>query len=373
MKKRISDLLDGCEDDSVELFDSTPLSADRIRELTMSRISPKKKRPRYILRALAAAAACLGLVFLAGRAFLGGPGPMLNSPDPNAIRVEPDPSEESSVDVGDERPGEHCGDFFPSAEPDPGAESSVDVVSLQVGGDCCDMLPGGFNPVLCLNGTFYRWFGLNLTGYNGGYVDEEGRTHAATILPEGFEAVGEISVISHITEEEPGELEMKAGFDAAGTVFANPEKPAVVYVLMNTDWFADAYVRFTADYYESGLISFEGRWYWFAVGRGDSSEYLDELPEGCVSAGTLNVVSEDLIPSGNLEINCKGDTYDHNLGGREVFYDPADDSVIYVYEEQFWSGGSYPGWRACHIYSESTAQPTASDLWGEAAAQAAGK
>ena len=57
MKKRISDLLDGYADGGVELSGDTPLSSARIKELTMSKISPnKKKMVRWPVRLLAAAA-----------------------------------------------------------------------------------------------------------------------------------------------------------------------------------------------------------------------------------------------------------------------------------------------------------------------------
>lgn len=321
MKRRISDLLDAYEDDSVALSGGTPLSSARIRELTLKRITSRQnKRCRFIGTA-ALAAACLGLIFLTGRAFQVVP----------ARYDEPHDTESAAVpDVGTVW-GSALGDAAP---------------------DCCDALPGNFEPVLCVNGTYYRWADLNLSGYSG-YVDGNGLTHVSTHLPkggEGFEAVGEISIIPPADGELPGELQMQAGFEAVGTVYANPERPAVVYVLMRTGWFADAYVRFTADYYESGLIRFEDRLYWFAVGRGDLSEHLKTLPEGCVSAGTLRVIDRDLIPTGQLEINCSGDSYDHYLGGREVFRDPADDSVIYMYEEQFWREGSYPAWVACHLW-----------------------
>ena len=57
MKKRISDLLDGYEDSGVELSGDTPLSSARIKELTMSKIAPNKKKiTRWPVRLLAAAA-----------------------------------------------------------------------------------------------------------------------------------------------------------------------------------------------------------------------------------------------------------------------------------------------------------------------------
>lgn len=57
MKKRVSDLLDAYQDDSVELSGKTPLSSARIKELTMKRTEPnRKKLYRLPLRLLAAAA-----------------------------------------------------------------------------------------------------------------------------------------------------------------------------------------------------------------------------------------------------------------------------------------------------------------------------
>lgn len=59
MKRRISDILDGFRDGTVELESSTPLSSERIKELTMSKINQKKKSTgkRIGFRILVAAAA----------------------------------------------------------------------------------------------------------------------------------------------------------------------------------------------------------------------------------------------------------------------------------------------------------------------------
>ena len=43
MKRRISDLLEDIRDDTVELSSETPLSSQRIKELTMSKINKEKK------------------------------------------------------------------------------------------------------------------------------------------------------------------------------------------------------------------------------------------------------------------------------------------------------------------------------------------
>ncbi|MGM9627585.1 MAG: hypothetical protein ACI3V4_05795 [Faecousia sp.] len=60
MKRRISDLLDDIRDDTVQLNSKTPLSSERIKELTMSKIKQEKKPrngKRMAFRILAAAAA----------------------------------------------------------------------------------------------------------------------------------------------------------------------------------------------------------------------------------------------------------------------------------------------------------------------------
>lgn len=57
MKKRISALLDGYEDDRVELSSDTPLSPARIKELTMNKITPKKNKLYRLPGRLLAAAA----------------------------------------------------------------------------------------------------------------------------------------------------------------------------------------------------------------------------------------------------------------------------------------------------------------------------
>lgn len=60
MKRRITDLLNGIQDDTVEISSETPLSPQRIKELTMSKINKEKKTTsgkRIVFRILVAAAA----------------------------------------------------------------------------------------------------------------------------------------------------------------------------------------------------------------------------------------------------------------------------------------------------------------------------
>ena len=79
MKKRISDLLDGYEDDSVDLSADTPLSPARIKELTMNRITPKQNKLRRLpVRLLAAAAIAAVLTASAFAAvYIAGAGELM--------------------------------------------------------------------------------------------------------------------------------------------------------------------------------------------------------------------------------------------------------------------------------------------------------
>ena len=74
MKRRISDLLDGYQDSSIELACGTPLSSERIRELTMSKIHRKEKKSKRIgfrLLAIAAVIATLALTAVAAEEVFG--------------------------------------------------------------------------------------------------------------------------------------------------------------------------------------------------------------------------------------------------------------------------------------------------------------
>ena len=81
MRKRISDLLDACQDDSVELSGNTPLSSARIKEMTMNNIetreykpnqSPERFKPVRLLLAAAVIAALSVSALAAGHFFKAG-------------------------------------------------------------------------------------------------------------------------------------------------------------------------------------------------------------------------------------------------------------------------------------------------------------
>ena len=148
------------------------------------------------------------------------------------------------------------------------------------------------------------------------------------------------------------DLQLQAGFEATGTVFVSEEYPAVVYVLMTTDWFENMFVRFASDELGNNeLLSWQGRTYRLSIGTG-ASEVVEELPEGCELVGTLHFVGDDSIPAGDLETNCRSDSYGKPVEGREVYAVPGDDSVLYVYERQYWREGDYPAWLACHLWEQ---------------------
>lgn len=199
----------------------------------------------------------------------------------------------------------------------------------------CDTFPGGIRPALRVGDTLYEWAGLSR-------------------LPEGFHEYGTISGV--ILEEPAEELELQAGFEASGTVFVSEEYPAVVYVLMHTDWFAEggSYVRFASDALGNNeLISWQGRAYHFSYYYSDSP-VLEVLPKECEPIGHLRYVGADSIPAGDLETNRRGDSYAGPLEGRKVCAVPGDDSVLYVYEPRYRQEDGHsawhPFWRVCRLW-----------------------
>ena len=211
-------------------------------------------------------------------------------------------------------------------------------------------LPNGLRPMVLVNGTLFRWTGMSKEPHTtpSGEVYTQG--DASTFLPPGYTAVG---VISGITEEVPAqELQLRAAFKASGTVFTSEETPEVVYVLMTTDWFQDFYIRFVSDaLHDNESIFYGGREYRISIDR-EICEVIKELPASCQPVGTLTYIGSDSLPHRDLETNCIADGYSKALHGREVFADPDDSSILYVYEHQYWAQGDYPAWRVCPLWEE---------------------
>ena len=220
-----------------------------------------------------------------------------------------------------------------------------DIGSVHPGG--CT-LPGGFAPVLRVGGTLYEWSQMSVRLFldpSGSYCSSG---DGSTYLPEGFQPCGEISGITLDTPTT--DLQLQAGFEASGTVFASEEHPAVVYVLMTTDWFENSYVRFVSDALGGNeLLSWHGQMYRLSIDF-DACKPLEELPEGCEIIGNLHYVGADSIPAGDLETNNRSDVYAKPFEGQEVYAIPGDDSTLYVYEHHYWAKGDYPTWRECHLW-----------------------
>lgn len=207
-------------------------------------------------------------------------------------------------------------------------------------------LPKGIRPMVMVNGKLYRWTGMSKEFlFQGAEVYRIG--DSSTVLPEGYTAFGEIS---GITEEVPSEeLQLRAGFEATGTVYVSEQTPEAVYIYMTTDWFSDSYIRFVSDdLHDNECISYLGLQYRFTL----DGEIVKELPEGFASVGTLNYIGADRIPLQDLETNRIADGYSKSLDGREVYADLGDSSVLYVYEHQYWAQGDYPAWRICSLWTE---------------------
>lgn len=207
-------------------------------------------------------------------------------------------------------------------------------------------LPKGIRPMVMVNGKLYRWTGMSKEFlFQGSEVYQMG--DAATVLPEGYTAAGEIS---GITEEVPfEELQLRAGFEATGTVYVNEQTPEAVYVLMTTDWLTDTYIRFVSDdLRDNECITYHGQQYRFALG----GELVKELPESCALVGTLHYIGADSIPLQDLETNRIADGCSKYLDGREAYAAPDNSGVLYVYEHQYWAQGDYPAWRVCPLWAE---------------------
>lgn len=192
-------------------------------------------------------------------------------------------------------------------------------------------LPKGLRPSLLVNGKLYRWTGSDNVA-----------------LPPGFEPVG---AISGVTEDIPTkELQLRAGFEATGTVYTDPEKPEVVYVLMTGDWLQEDCVRFvTDDLMDDACVIYGQQPYRFQPFT-EFCEIVRELPEACVLAGRLHYVGMDVVPVNDFETNCSNDSHFKSMENREVWVDPNNSSVIYVYHHRYWAQGEYPAWVVCPLW-----------------------
>ncbi|MBQ2452735.1 MAG: hypothetical protein II276_04660, partial [Bacteroidales bacterium] len=96
-------------------------------------------------------------------------------------------------------------------------------------------------------------------------------------------------------------------------------------------------------------ITYQGQPYRFTL---LDSTVVKELPDDCELIGKLTYVGENVVPVNDLETNRRTDGFSKNVQGREVYGDPHDSSVLYVYEHHYWAEGDYPAWRVCPLWEE---------------------
>lgn len=218
----------------------------------------------------------------------------------------------------------------------------------------------GQRPALLFNGRLYRWAGVSKQYYltnDGDHPTVYTRADGSSYLPEGCVEVGPIS---GCTPDMPNEaLQLQADFETSGTVYHNPDTPEVVYALLSNTWGSAGgsfYIRFVTDALGCGetgsgqRICWQGRQYRVDIGYNQYLRVVRQLPEGAELVGTLTFNGGDLIPSADLETNCRTGMYSDPMDGREVWALPGDDSVIYVYQHHYWAGGDYPAWLACPLW-----------------------
>lgn len=213
------------------------------------------------------------------------------------------------------------GEPAPTSGPPDGGDASVG----------CSMLPRGIRPELLVGGTVFYW--SNASQVIPGLPE--------TFLPKGYAEYGGISSVteSEVTED----CQMKAGFDASGTIYTSEITPEAVYVLMTTDWFKCAYIRFISSELSVSRIMWNGESYRFVPGYGGGIEVLEELPEDCELVGQLHFIGKDAIPVNDLETNYPQE-------GRKVFCDSEDPDYIYVHERHYWREGAYDTYLKCPLW-----------------------
>lgn len=213
-------------------------------------------------------------------------------------------------------------------------------------------LSGGIRPEILVGDTVFYWTGMAqaIHGATTPYGQVYTVGNAETFLPDGYTEYGSIASVTDADVTE--QLQMKAGFEATGTVYISTGTPEAVYVLMSTDWFENYYIRFVSSELDDGhRIVWDGKDYRIGIGDG-TCDILEELPENSELIGTLHFVGIDAIPESDLETNCPNDTYSFALEGREVFFDSSDPNFIYVYERHYWSGGEYDTYLKCPLWTD---------------------
>ena len=125
-------------------------------------------------------------------------------------------------------------------------------------------IPGGIVPAVRIGGTDYTYTGLAFPLHGADVQGGEVYVNAAgsTKLPDGYTEVGDISSVTQDALSE--ERQLRAGYDATGTIYTSSATPEVVYVLIRSDVFDafdEAYFRFVSDARGKDSIYYQGNRY----------------------------------------------------------------------------------------------------------------
>lgn len=196
------------------------------------------------------------------------------------------------------------------------------------------IVPEDIRPVILVNGTRYYWVGktylLEGADIRNGSV---GRYSGVNYIPGNYTEYGSLQEVS---KEEPTEDgQMKAGFEASGTIYTSEETPEAVYVCMTSDFTGEKrYTRFISEELDKGYrVMWNGNYYYVAH---DKCIEVSQIPETCECVGTMHYVGMDRIPEQDLETNATGDQ--KAFEGREVYFDSNEPEFIY-YEERMLATG----------------------------------
>ena len=213
--------------------------------------------------------------------------------------------------------------------------------------------PNEICPEIMVGGEIYYWEGESkrLYGTDEPYCTVYQMGDGKTFLPEGFSESGKISSVTDKTPTD--EFQLKADFEAFGTVYASQTDTEAVYILMtseNLNWPKEQYIRFiSAELLDGCHVALGGKLFRIQWGGNGERVYVDKLPENAVHIGNLDFIGIDKLPENDFETNCPNDSYSKAFTGRKVFQNPNDPDHIYVLSERYSSAGTFERYLKCPV------------------------
>jgi len=158
---------------------------------------------------------------------------------------------------------------------------------------------GSVIPCIKIGNHLYYWRGVRNDADPSDIIDSitNPNDHSRSLLPTGFFATASINDV--FLDIPQYDYDMVADFDATGMAFTCSEKADVIYVLLHSDRFPEAYYRFTTDTLgDANRISYSGKLYDITP-----EEWVETLPVGYEPVGQSIVIDKDIVPSSDLETN----------------------------------------------------------------------